>query len=353
MPKFFANVLCILKRTSKKVHNEKAAGLAFPAAQTKMIELTKDTILTYLESNEQYPIRLVDAAEWLGYSNTIEGIHAFARCGFVQDVDFALSERSTSVKADYIMTIDCFKIWTWNSTAPNAKKVRILHLQVEQEWQSDLKGRLERLTTRSRGQELCSQVQNLFSELSSSYPLEASAVLKILCGSMGVNTQPVAAESTPKNEKLPLAHRQMVEQSQVMHRIALSFNKHTKVLELIESFTEPAKIARLREEYIKATEENMDLLKEVATLKTKAMSIEEVDALISGYESRISELEESVQYWQDKASQRSSSSYTSDDFMYPALPLGSDDSESLALPPAGNGSGSKSLNGKTKRRRNG
>ena len=113
--------------------------------------LTKEVILSQLESNEEFPIALSDAWEWLGYTKKEHAKDSFLSLGLAEDVDFETSEtrsqrepgiipeerynsRRGPKTKDLFMTVDAFKGWGMSAHTERGKEVRANYIRIEKEW---------------------------------------------------------------------------------------------------------------------------------------------------------------------------------------------------------------------------
>jgi phage anti-repressor protein len=104
------------------------------------MEFTKETIVRQLESTDEYPVRLSDVWEWLGYTRKDNAARAFQNCDLVEGLDYQEvlrnEELSGQTSIDYHMTIDAFKLWCMSARTEKGNEVRRYYLQIEKEWKA-------------------------------------------------------------------------------------------------------------------------------------------------------------------------------------------------------------------------
>jgi len=124
--------------------------------------LTKEIILSQLDSTEEFPIALSEAWEWLGYTRKDNAARAFLALDFEKGVEYLSSEDAelqlgTRVESlaeggdgiilinednskrgakskDIYLSIDTFKAWCMSAHTAKGKAVRRYYIQVEKEW---------------------------------------------------------------------------------------------------------------------------------------------------------------------------------------------------------------------------
>lgn len=116
-----------------------------------MLTLSKDTIIAQLESSEEFPIRLSDVWEWVGYARKDTALKGFLRAKLIEGVDWidlrqtADSEESEIVRknleldeisGDIVMTVDGFKMWAMAANTDRGREVRRYFVEVEKEWKA-------------------------------------------------------------------------------------------------------------------------------------------------------------------------------------------------------------------------
>lgn len=109
--------------------------------------ISKTSIIAQLESTEEFPIRLSEVWEWLGYTRKDNATRAFLALGMSEMVDYIISLRnegnaqSGRPEDEILLTIDAFKLWCMSARTAKGKEVRLYYLQVEKEWKSLKLGR--------------------------------------------------------------------------------------------------------------------------------------------------------------------------------------------------------------------
>ena len=104
--------------------------------------ISKETIVSHLESVEEFPIALSDVWEWLGFSTKGNAQKAFERLDLNEGEDFdALILKDKSIAggralAETKLTIDCFKLWSMSAHTSKGNEVRRYYLQIEKEWKA-------------------------------------------------------------------------------------------------------------------------------------------------------------------------------------------------------------------------
>lgn len=105
--------------------------------------ISKEVIISQLESAEEFPILLSEVWEWLGYYDKQTAKRSFLGLGFVENVDFRIIAHATTTgisansEQDLLMSVDCFKLWAMSAQTKRGKEVRLYYLQVEKEWKAD------------------------------------------------------------------------------------------------------------------------------------------------------------------------------------------------------------------------
>ncbi|MGL5065188.1 MAG: hypothetical protein ACRC62_34900 [Microcoleus sp.] len=103
-----------------------------------MTSLTKEVILSQLESTEEFPIALSEVWEWLGYSKKEDALRGFRRLEMSESIDFIqlrqAAENSIKPRTEIRMTTDAFKLWAMSAQTAKGKEVRLYYIQVEKEW---------------------------------------------------------------------------------------------------------------------------------------------------------------------------------------------------------------------------
>lgn len=112
-----------------------------------MTILSKDAIISQLESADEFPIAFSDVWEWLGYTVKGNAKRALLALGFVEGTDLIINDKPTTMRVSGIqahpeeeifLTIDCFKLWAMSAQTEKGKEVRIYYLSVEKEWRKTL-----------------------------------------------------------------------------------------------------------------------------------------------------------------------------------------------------------------------
>lgn len=105
-----------------------------------MAIIAKETIISHLESTEEFPIALSDVWEWLGYARKDNALKGFLRLEMAESIDFIQfrqeEEHSLKDSLEVKMTIDCFKLWAMSAQTAKGKEVRLYYLQIEKEWKA-------------------------------------------------------------------------------------------------------------------------------------------------------------------------------------------------------------------------
>ena len=103
--------------------------------------ISKEVIITQLESTEEFPILLSEVWEWLGYFDKSTATRSFLNLEMAESIDFIQlgidAENSIKQKTEIKMTIDCFKLWAMGAQTARGKEVRLYYLQVEKEWKKE------------------------------------------------------------------------------------------------------------------------------------------------------------------------------------------------------------------------
>lgn len=112
-----------------------------------MTTLTKEIVISQLESEEDFPVSLSDVWVSLGYSRKDNAIAAFEGFDFVQGEDFEVflmnqeNLKGGRPRKEVHMTVDCFKMWAMQAQTEEGKKARKYYLRVEKEYRSMLRDR--------------------------------------------------------------------------------------------------------------------------------------------------------------------------------------------------------------------
>lgn len=105
-----------------------------------MTLLTKDLIISQLESTEDFPIALSEVWEWLGYPRKDHAVRSFKDLEMAESIDFIQfpnsGENSLKASNEIKMTVDCFKLWAMSARTKKGKEVRLYYLQVEKDWKA-------------------------------------------------------------------------------------------------------------------------------------------------------------------------------------------------------------------------
>lgn len=98
------------------------------------IELSESLVLALVESDEQFPVDLDDAWQWIGYSEKRKSLNRLKN-NFVEGEDF-LSIRTKNPDRgrpsdQYLLTTDCFKCLSMMAGTEKGKEVRRYFLDCE------------------------------------------------------------------------------------------------------------------------------------------------------------------------------------------------------------------------------
>lgn len=98
------------------------------------IELSESLVFALVESDEQFPVDLDDAWQWIGYSEKRKSLNRLKN-NFVDGEDF-LSIRSKTPQGgrpsdQYLLTTDCFKCLSMMAGTEKGKEVRRYFLDCE------------------------------------------------------------------------------------------------------------------------------------------------------------------------------------------------------------------------------
>ncbi len=112
--------------------------------------IIKQTILTQLESEEQFPVDFNTYWEWLEFSTKGNAKRAFINAGFVQGQDFnqflnednvvKRSQGGGSQPEKLMLTIDCAKSFAMMARTQKGREIRMWYLQLEKEYRSQKLG---------------------------------------------------------------------------------------------------------------------------------------------------------------------------------------------------------------------
>ena len=112
-----------------------------------MTSLSKEAIISQLESDKEFPIDMSDVWEWLGYMTKASAKRSLLGMGFIEGVDLYVEEDpaaepgagiQANPKEEIFLTVDCFKLWSMSAQTEKGKEVRIYYLSVEKEWKKTL-----------------------------------------------------------------------------------------------------------------------------------------------------------------------------------------------------------------------
>ena len=104
--------------------------------------IAKETIVSHLESVEEFPIVLSDVWEWLGYSRKDSAVKGFDLLELIEGEDFEVFRlKLENLKGgrpaqEVRMTIDSFKGWAMSAQTSKGKEVRRYYLKIEKEWKA-------------------------------------------------------------------------------------------------------------------------------------------------------------------------------------------------------------------------
>lgn len=102
--------------------------------------ISKETIVSHYESEEEFPIALSEVWGWLGYSKKENALQSFRNLEMAESLDFIqlLIDKPRSIKplTEIKMTIDCFKLWAMSAQTAKGKEVRLRYLEIEKEWKA-------------------------------------------------------------------------------------------------------------------------------------------------------------------------------------------------------------------------
>lgn len=104
--------------------------------------IARETIISHLESTEEFPIALSDVWEWLGFSTKGNAQKALERLDLNEGEDFEVviqKDKNLSGGRPFTetkMTVDGFKMWAMSAQTVKGKEVRRYYLQVEKEWKA-------------------------------------------------------------------------------------------------------------------------------------------------------------------------------------------------------------------------
>jgi phage anti-repressor protein len=103
-----------------------------------MAIIAKETIISHLESTEEFPVSLSEVWEWLGYARKDNALKGFLRLEMAESIDFIQfrqeEEHSLKDSLEVRMTVDCFKLWAMSAQTAKGKEVRLYYIQIEKEW---------------------------------------------------------------------------------------------------------------------------------------------------------------------------------------------------------------------------
>lgn len=129
------------------------------------------------------------------------------------------------------------------------------------------------MTVTPKALKLAQQVQQKVNALRCADPVYVVAVVKAIANQLGVtSTEDV------------FSYEQVLDQSLAMHRMALSFNKHTNAEKANAAYTDPQKVSAMREQILELTEENIRLHQELA--KARASESEDLSDLLTKTEQK-------------------------------------------------------------------
>lgn len=100
---------------------------------------TKETAITLVKSEEQFPVDFEQAWQWLEYSQKGHAKVSLMSCGFIEGVDYLLSEvreqmpSGAKYRHDIKLTINCFTHWAMMSSTPKGKEIRRYFIEAEKE----------------------------------------------------------------------------------------------------------------------------------------------------------------------------------------------------------------------------
>lgn len=117
-----------------------------------MSAITNEFVVSTLTSAEEFPVKLDDVWEWLGYSRKDAAVRAFNECGMTETLDFAVFHKTVEdaskfggkrVDTEIAMTVDCFKMWAMMARTDKGKEIRLYYLRVEREYKADLDSKVK------------------------------------------------------------------------------------------------------------------------------------------------------------------------------------------------------------------
>ncbi|NEO59180.1 MAG: hypothetical protein F6J98_01765 [Moorea sp. SIO4G2] len=108
-----------------------------------MTHLTKELVLSQLNSTEPFPIDFDDAWQWLEYTQRRNAKAGLQKAGFVEEIDFQVllsaqqnlkGSKGGRPKEIIKLTVECFKMWSMMAPTAQGKKIRLWYLDIEKEW---------------------------------------------------------------------------------------------------------------------------------------------------------------------------------------------------------------------------
>jgi phage anti-repressor protein len=102
--------------------------------ELNMINISQDRVFNLIKSNEDFPVNLDDAWQWLGYARK-DNAKATLLNNFIENMDFFRSNRKTPQGGRpselILLTIECFKSLAMMSGTDKGREVRRYFLECE------------------------------------------------------------------------------------------------------------------------------------------------------------------------------------------------------------------------------
>jgi phage anti-repressor protein len=104
------------------------------------ISLTRETVLSQLETADPFPIDFDDAWVWLGFGSKYDAKVSLKSAGFVENVDYWSFQESSGKpqggrpSEKIRLTTDCFKMWGMAAHTKRGHEVRVWYVGIEKEW---------------------------------------------------------------------------------------------------------------------------------------------------------------------------------------------------------------------------
>jgi len=147
-----------------------------------MSELSFDLVLSMLNSDEEFPINLEDAWQWLGYSRKDTAKNTLVS-NFEQGVDYIIHLPSETgavatlgfpafTRQDVYLTVECFKAFGMLAGTAKGKEVRKYFLRCEKQLKELLKSQV--VDKQKEQKTLAAEVRNKHRE---SYPARSSELI--------------------------------------------------------------------------------------------------------------------------------------------------------------------------------